>query len=59
MKHITVKLTQDQATLLTWVLSYEANYVQNNDYPRGERNNAFVERIRVKISKELAKAENS
>lgn len=56
MKYITIKLTTSQALYLYRTLSYDEGYVQDNSYPKSYPTNAYVERIRQRIGKELAPA---
>lgn len=49
MKYITIKLTEDQAKYLMEILSYGEGWVQNNELPKSDPQNAFIERIRSKL----------
>lgn len=55
---VTVELNLDQATNLERWLSYDEGIIQNNDYPKTDSMNAYVERIRQRVLKALAKAKS-
>lgn len=57
--NITITLTEDQAQSLNNWLSYGAGWIQNNDYPKSDKRNAFVERIRQKIVRAQLKQSHS